>query len=254
MNRGKVYLVGAGPGDPGLITVKGLKCIESSHVIIYDHLAVKSLLSYAGLDAETIYVGKKAGIHTKSQDEINRLIVEKALDGRTVTRLKGGDPFVFGRGGEEARELIRHGIPFEVVPGVTSGIAAPAYAGIPLTHRDAAASVAFITGQEKPGRKTSRIDWKSLSRGIDTLVFFMGVKKLPEIARNLTAQGKPAETPVALIRWGTTHRQVVVTGDLGNIVEKARMADIRPPAIIIVGEVVRLSDTLTWFDPASHLI
>ena len=244
----KVYLVGAGPGDPGLITIRGRQCIESADVIIYDYLAAPALLNFAPNHAEVIYVGKKGGDHTLSQDKINALIVEKAKTGSTVCRLKGGDPFIFGRGGEEAEILVANAIPFEVVPGVTSAIAAAAYAGIPLTHRKLTATLAFITGHEDPHKEESNIDWESLARGIGTLVFFMGVKNLPDIAQKLIANGKSPNTPVALIRWGTTPGQTTVTGTLDDIAERAKKADLKPPAIIVVGEVVQLRNSLKWFE------
>ncbi|MGE0083802.1 MAG: uroporphyrinogen-III C-methyltransferase [Desulfococcaceae bacterium] len=243
----KVYLVGAGPGDPGLITVKGRACIENADVIIYDYLAAPALLKYAREDAEIIYVGKKGGDHTLPQHGINSLLVEKAKDGRIVTRLKGGDPFVFGRGGEEAEVLIDAGIPFEIVPGVTSAIAAPAYAGIPLTHREYTATVAFVTGHEDPAKSESNIDWAALAK-IGTLVFFMGVKNLPHIVTQLTGNGMSGETPVALVRWGTTPKQVSLAGTLNNIAEKAAAAGMKAPAIIIVGHVVSLREKMHWFE------
>jgi uroporphyrinogen III methyltransferase/synthase len=248
MAKGKVYLVGAGPGDPGLITVKGRECIESAHVVIYDYLASPELLKYAQKNAELIYVGKKGGDHTSSQEEINALIVKKAKAGLQVCRLKGGDPFIFGRGGEEAEELVASGIPFEVVPGVTSAVAAAAYAGIPLTHRRLTATLAFITGHEDPHKEESSIDWDSLARGIGTLVFFMGVKNLPDITQKLIAHGRPPDTPVALIRWGTTPGQQTVAGTLENIAERVEAAALKAPAIIVVGEVVRLRESLRWFE------
>ncbi len=247
-STGKVYLVGAGPGDPGLITVKGRECIEHAEVIIYDYLASPALLKYAPATAEQIYVGKKGGNHTLSQDGINALIVEKAQSGRVVTRLKGGDPFIFGRGGEEAEVLVAAGIPFEIVPGVTSAIAAPAYAGIPLTHRDYTSTLAFITGHEDPTKTETSIEWASLAKGIGTLVFFMGVKNLPHIARNLTSNGMPPDTPVGLVRWGTTTRQESVFGTLENIVERVAAAGLKAPSIIVVGKVVTLRHTLKWFE------
>jgi uroporphyrinogen III methyltransferase/synthase len=246
--KAKVYLVGAGPGDPGLITVKGRKCIQQADVIIYDYLASPALLNDARESAQLIYVGKKGGDHTLSQDEINSLIVEKARSGGIVCRLKGGDPFIFGRGGEEAEVLFKAGLPFEIVPGVTSAIAAAAYAGIPLTHRKLASTLAFITGHEDPEKEETGINWSSLASGIGTLVFFMGVKNLPHITRNLIDHGKPANTPVALIQWGTTSSQKTVTGTLESIVEKARSAGIKAPAIIVVGDVVHLRKKLKWFE------
>ncbi|MCU0613494.1 MAG: uroporphyrinogen-III C-methyltransferase [Desulfobacterales bacterium] len=244
----KVYLVGAGPGDPGLITVKGKECIQKADVLIYDYLAAPTLLRHANTKAEMIYVGKKGGDHTLSQDGINNLIVEKAKTGAIVTRLKGGDPFIFGRGGEEAEVLIKAGIPFEVVPGVTSAIAAPAYAGIPLTHRKFTSTVAFITGHEDPNKDNSNIDWASLAKGIGTLVFLMGVKNLPDIVDQLIKNGKSPETPVALVRWGTTSRQKTVSGILSDIVERVRAAKLKAPAIIVVGDVVRLREQMKWFE------
>lgn len=246
--KGKVYLVGAGPGDPGLITVKGRECIEFSDVVIYDYLASPTLLKYTPKNTEVIYVGKKGGDHTLSQDGINALIVEKAKNGLTVTRLKGGDPFIFGRGGEEAEELIKAGIPFEIVPGVTSAIAAPAYAGIPLTHRKFTSTVAFVTGHENPEKKESSIDWESLAKGIGTIVFLMGVKNLPHITRQLIENGKPSDTPVALVRWGTTPGQATVTGTLDTIVERVKAAGLTSPSIIIVGDVVKLREKMKWFE------
>ena len=252
MNRqnmnGKVYLVGAGPGDPGLITTKGLACIQRADVLIYDYLASPLLLRHAPAKAEKIYVGKQGGDHTLSQEGINDLIVEKSRQGLMVTRLKGGDPFIFGRGGEEAEELVAAGIPFEIVPGVTSAIAAPAYAGIPLTHRRFTATVAFVTGHEDPTKESSNIDWTALATGIGTVVFFMGVRNLPHIVEKLTAHGRPPQTPVALVRWGTTTAQQTVTGTLETIVAAVQTAGLKAPAIIVVGGVVGLRDTLKWFE------
>ncbi|MFP4474097.1 MAG: uroporphyrinogen-III C-methyltransferase [Desulfatibacillaceae bacterium] len=244
---GKVYLVGAGPGDPGLITQKGVRCLNNADVVIYDYLAAEALLAHAGR-AERIYVGKKGGDHTLSQEGINALIVEKARAGNRVVRLKGGDPFIFGRGGEEAEELVEAGVDFEIVPGVTSAIAAPAYAGIPLTHRRFTPTVAFVTGHEDPTKEGSLIDWAGLARGVGTLVFLMGVKNLPNIVDRLVRNGRAAETPAALVRWGTTTSQRTVTGTLSTIVERAREANMKPPAIIIVGGVIGLRQTLNWFE------
>lgn len=241
-------MVGAGPGDPGLLTVKGLKCIEIADVIIYDYLASPSLLKHASNNAEIIYVGKKGGNHTLSQDNINILIVEKAQKGRVVTRLKGGDPFIFGRGGEEVEALITAGIPFEIVPGVTSAIAAPAYAGIPLTHRKYTSTLAFITGHEDSTKTESSVDWAALAKGIGTMVFLMGVKNLPRITSQLVAHGMHPDTPVALIRWGTTPQQQTVTGTLSTIEEQVKVAGLKAPAIIVVGHVVSLRKTMKWFE------
>jgi uroporphyrinogen III methyltransferase/synthase len=233
--KAKVYLVGAGPGDPGLITVHGRACIQKADVIIYDYLASPALLKYAGKSAELIYVGKKGGDHTLSQDQINALIVEKAKSGGIICRLKGGDPYIFGRGGEEAEVLFKAGIPFEIVPGVTSAIAAAAYAGIPLTHRKLTSTLAFVTGHEDPAKEETGINWDSLAAGIGTLVFFMGVKNLPNITKSLIGHGKPPDTPVALIRWGTTPQQQTVSGTLETIVEKARATGLKAPAIAYRG-------------------
>jgi len=245
---GKVYLVGAGPGDPGLITVKGLECIQKADVIIYDYLASASLLKYASEDAELVYVGKKSGHHTRPQAEINELIVAKAKQGLAVIRLKGGDPFVFGRGAEEAEVLNKENIPFEVVPGVTSAVAAPAYAGIPLTHRGFTSTLAFVTGHEAPNKTESNINWEALAKGIGTIVFFMGVKNLPNITQQLLANGMSASMPVALVRRGTMPDQVTITGTLDTIVQKVQAAGLKAPAIIVVGKVVRLRETMQWFE------
>jgi uroporphyrinogen III methyltransferase/synthase len=246
--NGKVYLVGAGPGDPELITLKGLKCIENADVIIYDYLASPSLLKHAQKHAEIIYVGKKGGDHTLSQDRINALIAEKAQKGLTVARLKGGDPFIFGRGAEEAEVLIDARIPFEIIPGVTSAIAAPAYAGIPLTHRKFTSTIAFVTGHEDPAKAESRIDWAALAKGIGTIVFLMGVKNLPRITDRLMHHGMHPDTPVALVRWGTTPKQTTVSGTLDTIVERTKAAGLKPPAIIVVGHVVKLREKMQWFE------
>lgn len=245
-----VYLIGAGPGDPGLITVKGLECVAAADVVVYDYLANARFLAAARPDAEIVYVGKKGFSKHVTQDEINALLVEKALEdgGKVVARLKGGDPFIFGRGGEEALALHDRGIRFEVVPGVSSGYAAPAYAGIPVTHRGITTDMAFVTGHEDPTKETSDIDWAKLSTAVGTICFFMGVKNLPEISARLIENGRPATTPVALVRWGTTPRQEVLTGTLADIAVKAAAVDFKAPAITIVGEVVRLREQLKWFE------
>jgi len=246
--KGIVYLVGAGPGDTGLLTLRGKACIQGADVIVYDNLANRAFLAYAKKEAEQIYVGKKGGAHTMRQEEINGLIVQKASEGLAVVRLKGGDPFIFGRGGEEAQELVRAGISFEVIPGVTSAIAVPAYAGIPLTHRDHTSTVAFITGHEDPTKEATAIAWDRIATGVGTLVFLMGVGNLPEIAEALKTHGRPEETPVAVIERGTTPKQRTVIGSLKDIAEKVRKEGVRPPAIIVVGEVVRLRRELDWFE------
>ena len=217
--KGKVYLVGAGPGDPGLLTIKGRECLSKADVIIYDYLANRVFLEYSKDGADLIYVGKKAGSHTMSQEEISSLIVDRARKGSIVVRLKGGDPFIFGRGGEEAQELAEAGVDFEVVPGVTSAIAVPAYAGIPLTHRDHTSTVAFITGHEDPAKDGSDIAWDRLATAAGTLVFLMGVGNLPRIAESLMKYGRPPETPVAVIRRGTVSEQRTLVGKLENIAQ-----------------------------------
>jgi uroporphyrinogen III methyltransferase / synthase len=245
--KGKVYLIGAGPGDPELITVKGRRLIGEADCIVYDFLSSESLLKVNGT-AERIYVGKSGMCHTCEQDEINRLLVAKAKEDKLVVRLKGGDPFIFGRGGEEALELAQEGIEFEVVPGVSSAYAVPAYAGIPVTHRGVASSVAFITGHEDPAKDQSDIDWAKISTGPGTLVFLMAVRNLQSIMENLIKNGRNPEEDVALIRWGTTPQQQTLTGKLNTIAELAGAVAFKPPAIIVVGKVVSLRDTLAWFD------
>lgn len=247
-SSGHVYLIGAGPGDPGLITVRGMLCLERADVVIYDYLANDSLLSHARRDAELLYAGKVGGAHNHQQEQINELLIEKALQGKNVARLKGGDPFVFGRGGEECEALLSAGIPFEIVPGVTAAIGAGAYAGIPLTHRDITTSVALVTGHEHPAKDSTEIDWERLSLGNGTVVFYMGVKNLPHITANMMLYGRPPETPVALVRWGTRPDQEVLTGTLADIAAKAKKSGFKAPAITIVGEVVRLREKFRWFD------
>ncbi len=247
MKQGTVYLVGAGPGDPGLITVRGLAYLRQADVIVYDRLSPVALLDEARPDAEQIYAGKRAGHHALPQEEINDLLVGKAREGKTVVRLKGGDPFVFGRGGEEAEACVAAGVPFVIVPGVTSAVAVPAYAGIPVTDRRLTSTLAVVTGHKKDGVEDGNLDWESLAQ-VDTLVFLMGVTNLPHIVGRLAAAGRSRETPVALVRWGTTPRQQVVTGTLANIVERVQQADLHPPAVIVVGEVVNLRDRFRWFD------
>ncbi len=245
---GRIYLVGAGPGDPGLLTLRGKECLEQADVVLYDYLANPVLLDHAPAEAERIYVGRRGRGRYERQDEINRLMIDKAKEGKVVVRLKGGDPFVFGRGGEEAEAIAAAGLSFEVVPGVTSALAVPAYAGIPVTHRTLASTVAFITGQEDPAKQADTINWPKLASGSGTLVFLMGMKNLPAIVRHLLDQGKPAGTPVALIRWGTRSSQRTVVGTLDDIVTKAEEAELEPPTVIVVGEVVRLREQLNWFE------
>jgi uroporphyrin-III C-methyltransferase len=242
--NGNVYIVGGGPGDPGLITVKGLDCLRRADVVLYDRLIAQELLTEVSAHAEMIDVGKEPKRHRRSQDEINSLLVEKAREGKIVVRLKGGDPFVFGRGGEECQALAEAGVRYEVVPGVSSAIAVPAYAGIPVTQRGVATAFTVVAGHT--GGSDSNIDWDAISR-IGTIVFLMGVEHLPEIVPQLIAHGRSADTPAALIQEGTTLKQLIVTGTLADIVEKAR--DIRPPAVLIIGEVVHLQEQLAWFVP-----
>lgn len=243
---GKVYLVGAGPGDPELITVKGLKAIQNADVILYDRLVNRELLRYAKNGAKRIFCGKFPHHHTMKQESIQNLLVKYAKSGQQVVRLKGGDPFVFGRGGEEALACVKNGIPFEVVPGISAGIAAPAYAGIPVTHRNMSKSFAFITAYQS-GNQEADQNWSHLANGIDTLCIYMGVSQLPNIVRKLTAHGKPLETPIALIQWGTCTNQKTVVATLKTIVDKVKMEGMTNPSMIIIGEVVRLHKELDWF-------
>lgn len=246
--KGYVYLIGAGPGDPGLITVKGRECLGKAEVVLYDYLANGELLRLAPKGAELIYAGKVGGEHNRAQSQINDLLVEKALQGKIVARLKGGDSFIFGRGGEECEALVAAGIGYEVVPGITAGVGATCYAGIPLTHRAVTTSVAFVTGHESPGKASSEVDWEGLSLGSGTVVFYMGIRNLPTICQNLMANGRAPETPVALIRWGTRPEQEVLTGTLADIAQKAEATGFKAPAITVVGEVVNLREQLRWFD------
>jgi uroporphyrinogen III methyltransferase/synthase len=245
---GTVYLVGAGPGDPGLMTRRSLELIASADAILYDRLIPSGALSGARPDAELRYVGKEPGAPAMEQDEINALLVELARGGRRVVRLKGGDPFVFGRGGEEAEALSAAGVAFEIVPGVTAGVAAPAYAGVPVTHRDAASAVAFVTGHEDPAKDGSALDWEALARFPGTLVFYMGVKNLPQIAERLGAAGRPADEPAVVVARGTLPGQHAVGGTLADIAQRVAEAGIRPPAITLVGPVAGLRETLAWLE------
>lgn len=246
--KSKVVLIGAGPGDPDLITVKGIKYLQKANVVIRDYLASEKLLNYCKPETEIIYVGKKAGHHSLKQEEINQLLIEKAKSARLVVRLKGGDPFVFGRGGEEVLALHKAEIDFEVIPGVTAGTAALCYAGIPSTHRGEATSVSFITGHEDPTKEESELDWKAIATIHGTLVFYMGVRNLPNIVDNLLINGKSPETPVALIRWGTLPEQQTLIGSLQNIVKKTEEASFQPPALIVVGDVVKYQEKMNWFE------
>lgn len=250
MRSGKVYLVGAGPGDPGLLTVRGLQLLHRAHVIIYDQLVNPLLLEEASPVTIRIFVGKEAGRHCIAQKEINQILIDHARLGYEVVRLKGGDPFVFGRGGEEAEALADAGVPFEVVPGVSSAIAVPAYAGIPLTHRKFASSFAIVTGHGANDTK-SRVEWDKLATAVDTLVILMGLKNLPHITAELRRCGLSPEIPVAVVRWGTTLAQEAVIGTLADIVDKA--AHLESPAVIVIGRVVELNQRLDWFAPITEL-
>jgi uroporphyrinogen III methyltransferase/synthase len=245
---GKVYLVGAGPGDPGLITVKGKRCLEEAQAVVYDRLMDPSLLRSAPESAQLVFVGKERGRQAITQDEINRFLVDRASKGQTVVRLKGGDPFVFGRGGEEALALAEHGIPFEVVPGITSPIAAAAYAGIPITHRGIATTFTVVSGSEDPSKPGSSVPWDVLAKNGGTLVVLMGLAALGSIVDTLGRNGMALDTPAALVNWGTWAKQTTVTGSLENIVEKGKKAGLKPPVVAIFGGVVELREKISWFD------
>lgn len=245
---GTVYLVGAGPGDPGLITVRGLELLRGAEVLVYDYLANPVFLREVKPGCEKIYAGKSYQGHTKSQKEIHEILIELTRAGKNVVRLKGGDPFIFGRGGEECEELARAGVPFEVVPAVSSACGGPAYAGIPVTHRDHNSVVSFITGHEDPTKENSHIDWSKLAHNEATLVFLMGVGQLSEIAKKLIKNGMEASIPVAVISWGTWPKQKTFTGTLENIAKVVQENQVKPPAIIVVGKVVSLRDKIAWFE------
>jgi uroporphyrinogen III methyltransferase/synthase len=246
--KGQCFLVGAGPGDLGLVTLRAKECIEHAEVIVYDYLCNPEMLRWAPENAELIFVGKKAGTHTLSQDEINALLVEKTREGKWVVRLKGGDPFLFGRGGEEAQALAAADLTFAVVPGVSSAIAAPAYAGIPVTHRGKNSHVTFFTGHEDPAKSESAVDFGALAKLGGTQVMLMGVERIEAIAKEMMANGAPKDLPVALIRWGTTGRQETLVGTLENIAQRALAADFAAPAVAVFGKVVELRDELNWFE------
>ena len=246
--KGKVYLIGAGPGDYRLLTLKACDCLKQADTVVYDRLADARILQYAPQDAEYIYVGKASSQHTMTQDKICQLLVDLAKEGKTVVRLKGGDPFVFGRGGEEALLLQENDLPFEIVPGVTSAISVPAYAGIPVTHRGIAASFAVVTGHEDPTKDNSDINWQQLATATDTVVFLMGVANLPKITAKLMENGRSGDTPVAIIRWGTKAQQQVWTSTVAEAAEMAKREQIKPPCIFLVGNVVKLREKLAWFD------
>ncbi len=245
---GRVCLVGAGPGDRKLLTLRGKECLERANVVLYDHLANPDLLQYAPPKAELIYVGRKGRGLYRAQEEIHDLLISKAKEGKWVVRLKGGDPFVFGRGGEEAEVVADAGIPLEIVPGVTAAVAVPAYAGIPVTHRTLASTVAFVTGHEDLTKPTSAIEWPRLASAEGTLVFLMGTVNLPQIVTRLLEEGKALSTPVAVVRWGTYSRQKTIVGNLETIVEQVQKAGLNPPTVIVVGEVVKLRSRLNWWE------
>ncbi len=244
---GIVHLVGAGPGDAGLLTLRGAECLRNAEVVVYDYLANPELLRFCEPGTEIVYAGKSASQHELEQGEINRLLVEKGKAGKRVVRLKGGDPFIFGRGAEEAEALVAAGVPFEIVPGISSAIAAPAYAGIPVTHREATSALTILTGHEDPTKPESALNWDALGKLDSTKVILMGVGNVGKIADALR-RNVPAETPVAMIRCGTTGRQQTVTGTLADIAARAEKAGVRPPAVIVIGKVVGLREKLNWFE------
>lgn len=245
---GKVYIVGAGPGNPYLVSLKAVECLKCADVVIYDHLVGERILAYIPENAEKIYAGKKEGVYTLSQEEINTLLCEKSLQNKVVVRLKGGDPFVFGRGAEECLELAKHNIPYEIVPGITSATAVPAYAGIPLTHRDVSSSIHIITGHETQEKEKSTINWEALAKVQGTLVFLMGISNLSIIVNSLIANGLSPETPIAIIMNGTTPRQKTVVSLLKDIIEDAKKVTISPPGVIVIGECVKYREVINWYE------
>ncbi len=244
---GRVYLVGAGPGDPELLTLRAVRLLQQAQVIVYDHLVSSAVLDFVSPTAERIYAGKRRNEHTMRQEQINALLVKLALEGKQVVRLKGGDPFMFGRGGEELQMLAAHGVAFEVVPGVTAAAGVSSYAGIPLTHREYAQSCLFVTGHLKDG--SADLDWPSLVRANQTVVIYMGLGGLPEICRQLMAHGAAPTLPIAVVQDGTITTQKVVTGTLADMPERVAQAQLKSPCLTIVGEVVKLHDSLAWFKP-----
>lgn len=239
---GKVYLLGAGPGDPGLMTIKGKTILECADVVVYDALVSKEILGMIRPEAEKINAGKRRGRHSKLQSETTEILIEKAQEQAIVVRLKGGDPFVFGRGGEEMQDLVKAGIPVEVIPGITSGIAAPAYAGIPVTHRDYSSSVTFVTGHESVGKYRPQVNWQAIAQGSETIVIYMGIHNLEQIIPELITGGLSETTSIALVRWGTTSRQETLKGNLGNIIGLIATHKFTAPAIAIIGRVVDIPD------------
>ena len=247
-DKGICYLIGAGPGDPGLLTQKAAECLSKATIVYYDYLASKDLLNLASSSTKLVYVGKSAGNHTMPQEEITRRIVKSVAKGEIVARLKGGDPFVFGRGGEEAIALKEAGFAFEIIPGVTAGIAAAAYAGVPVTHRAISTMVTFVTGHETPDKSETQTNWNALGKAGGTICIYMGVKNLPAICKKLINSGRSKYEPVAVIHRGTSNKQKTVIGDLSNIAEEIKKAALTPPAMIIIGEVVNLKDKISWFE------
>ncbi|MBW4520241.1 MAG: uroporphyrinogen-III C-methyltransferase [Scytolyngbya sp. HA4215-MV1] len=249
---GKVYLVGAGPGDPGLLTLKGKALLEGADVVVYDALVSPHILAMINPQAERINAGKRKGRHSLLQEEITQLLIERAHTAAVVVRLKGGDPFIFGRGGEEMEDLVQAGVSVEVVPGVTSGIAAPAYAGIPLTHRNHSSSVTFVTGHEGAGKYRPAVNWQAIAQGSETIVIYMGIHNLPLIVQQLEIAGLSPETPVALVRWGTRPEQEELIGTLATIVQKVEASQFSAPAIAVIGSVVNLHEILVHCRPVQH--
>ncbi|YAI82311.1 MAG: uroporphyrinogen-III C-methyltransferase [cyanobacterium endosymbiont of Rhopalodia sterrenbergii] len=247
---GKVYLVGAGPGDPGLITLKGKALLEQADVVVYDALVSPPILAMISDHAEKIHAGKRRGRHSRLQEETTRLLIEKAYTHAVVVRLKGGDPFIFGRGGEEMEDLIQGGVPVEVVPGITAGVAAPAYVGIPVTHREYSSSVTFVTGHEAVGKYRPKVNWSAIAQGSETIVIYMGIHNLPQIVARLQAGGLGSDTPIALIRWGTQPEQTELIGTLGTIIEQIKQTQIGAPAIALIGQIVNLHSVLSHSRPS----
>jgi uroporphyrin-III C-methyltransferase len=246
--KGKVFICGAGPGDPKLITIRAIEALNNCDVVLYDRLVCKEIIDQIPVKSEKIYVGRSVGDSTTHQDITNDLMVKYAKSGKRVVRLKGGDPFIFGRGAEEAEFLFKHNIQFEIIPGITSAIGSAAYAGIPLTHRRFASSIAIVTGHEDPKKRESTVKWDTLAKTVNTIVILMGVEKLEYISHKLIKAGMSKESDVAIIENGTTKKQRIVKGNLSNIVEKAQEKEMKSPAIIIIGKVVSLQEKLAWFD------